>query len=432
MKIRISDKELTLQNCQQADCRMLIASGSSPFAEIGSVGTNWPQALKRTGFPIDPLAWDFAVIAGGVVAADQAVQRSQSPDGWTRMIDLEVDVLNPQAWSHVSPLLTKALGFLTGDHWRLTFNKGLTVYPQPDSPKRLPHDCVSLLSGGLDSLVGAIDLKAKKLRPYFVSQTARGDSEKQVYFARMIAGDDQSHFQFGETVHLPKGMRADTSHRSRSILFLAMGVVAACGTAKYAVLKNSQKVPLVVPENGFISVNVPLTPTRLGSHSTKTTHPYFMKMIQAVLDEVGLRVELQNPYQWRTKAEMIKNCGNRKLLDRLIFTSTSCGRYARTYTHCGRCVPCIIRRAAINTCYRSDKTEYLFEDLGEDDRHHAKFSDVLGVKMAIARAKKVGVERWAGASISTVLIPDVQSCVSMLDKSLTELGRFFRKFSSRV
>lgn len=428
MKIRISDNELTLQNCQHADCRMLIASGSSPFSEIGSVGTNWVQVLKKQGFPIDSLAWDLAVIAAGAVAADQAVQRSQSPDGWTRVIDLDVDVLNPQVWIRVSPLLTKALGFLTGDHWHLTFTEGLSVRPQPDSPKGLHHDCVSLLSGGLDSLIGAIDLKSQNLQPYFVSQTARGDSKNQVYYARMISGNSHSHFQFGETVHLPKGMRADTSHRSRSILFLAMGVVAACGTAKYAVLKNSQKIPLIVPENGFISVNVPLTPTRLGSHSTKTTHPYFMKMIQTVLDEVGLKVELRNPYQWKTKAEMIKNCRNRKMLNRLIFTSTSCGRYARTYTHCGRCVPCIIRRASIDACYRTDKTEYRFEDLGRDDRHHAKFSDVLGVKMAIARAKKIGVERWAGSSISTVLIPDVPSCVSMLDKSMAELGRFFRKF----
>lgn len=429
MKIRISDKELTLQNCQQANCRMLIASGSSPFPEIGSVGTNWAQTLKKPGFPIDPMAWDLTVIAAGVVAADQAVQRSQAPDGWTRAIVLEVDVLNPQIWSRVSPLLTKALGYLTGDHWHLTFTSGLAIHPQPESPKRLPHDCVSLLSGGLDSLVGAIDLKSQNLRPYFVSQTARGDSDKQVYFARMISGDNQSHFQFGETIHLPQGMRADTSHRSRSILFLAMGIIAACGTAKYAVLKNSQKVPLVVPENGFISVNVPLTPTRLGSHSTKTTHPYFMMMIQTVLDEVGLRVELRNPYQWKTKAEMIKNCGNKKLLDSLIFTSTSCGRFARTYTHCGRCVPCIIRRAAINACYRTDKTEYLFGDLSLDDGHHAKFSDVLGVKMAIARAKKIGIDKWAGSSISTVLIPDVPLCVSMLEKSMDELGRFFRKFS---
>lgn len=429
MKIRISDNQLTLQNCKHADCRMLIASGASPFSEIGSVGTNWLHALKKTCFPIDHLAWDFAVIAAGVIVADQAVHRSHSPNGWTRVIEVEIDVLNPQAWIRVTPLLKRALGFLTGDHWHLNFTKGLTVCPQTDSPKRLPHDCVSLLSGGLDSLIGAIDLKSQSYNPYFVSQKARGDSAKQVDYARMISGNDQSHFQFGETVHLPKGMKADTSHRSRSILFLAMGIVAACGTAKYPTLKKSQKIPLFVPENGFISVNVPLTPTRLGSHSTKTTHPYFMKMIQTVLDEIGLKVELRNPYQWKTKAEMIKNCGNKKLLDRLIFTSTSCGRYARTYTHCGRCVPCIIRRSAIYACYRNDKTVYRFEDLVQDDHHHAKFSDVQGVKMAIAQAKRFGVEKWAGSSISTVLIPDVTSCISMLDKSMDELGRFFRKYS---
>lgn len=428
MIVRISDKELVLQKKQRADCRMLIASGVSAFDEIGSVGTDWARMLSHSGFPISSLAWDFAVIAAGVVSADQAAARSRSPDGWTRTITLKIDVLNPSVWNRVSSHLSKALGFLTGDHWSLEFVKGLTVLPRSASAKPLEHDCVSLLSGGLDSLVGAIDLKARGHQPFFVSQIARGDSEKQVLFARTISANDKSHLQFGEKVHLPKGMKADTSHRSRSILFLAMGVVAACGTKKYASLKENQKVPLIVPENGFISINVPLTPTRLGSHSTKTTHPFFLKTIQAVLDLVGLKVALSNPYQWKTKAEMIKGCSDQKLLRRLIFNSTSCGRFARTYKHCGRCVPCIIRRSSIKACYDRDKTEYLFENLGLDDKDHAAFSDVLAVKLAIARARDVGVEKWAGASLSSMLIPDVDACISMLDKSIKELERFFRPF----
>ena len=58
----------------------------------------------------------------------------------------------------------------------------------------------------------------------------------------------------------------ESTMRSRSILFLALGTLvgSALGLG----------TGLVVPENGLISLNVPLTFGRGGSHSTRTTHPH--------------------------------------------------------------------------------------------------------------------------------------------------------------
>ena len=47
-------------------------------------------------------------------------------------------------------------------------------------------------------------------------------------------------------------------------------------------------VDLYVPENGVISLNIPLTVMRLGSLSTRTTHPYFMGLMQNLLYGLGL------------------------------------------------------------------------------------------------------------------------------------------------
>ncbi|MCZ7581789.1 MAG: hypothetical protein M5U21_13400 [Fimbriimonadaceae bacterium] len=52
-------------------------------------------------------------------------------------------------------------------------------------------------------------------------------------------------------------------------------------------------------------MNVPLTSLRIGSLSTRTTHPYFLRQIQSIWDAVGLNVEIQNPYQFRTKGELL-------------------------------------------------------------------------------------------------------------------------------
>ena len=52
---------------------------------------------------------------------------------------------------------------------------------------------------------------------------------------------------------------------------------------------------LIVPENGFISINVPLTFARSGSSSTRTTHPYYFKLFQELLLNLGLNIEIFNP-----------------------------------------------------------------------------------------------------------------------------------------
>ena len=93
---------------------------------------------------------------------------------------------------------------------------------QPAPPKKpsLPDEhCVSLLSGGLDSLIGAIDLAGRDgKRPYLVSQVSQGDKEKQSYFASKIAGG-LSHLQLNHVVSCPG--ENERSQRSRSIIFLA-------------------------------------------------------------------------------------------------------------------------------------------------------------------------------------------------------------------
>ena len=69
---------------------------------------------------------------------------------------------------------------------------------------------------------------------------------------------------------------SEITTRTRSFLFFTHAIILASCLNK--------KTNLYIPENGLISLNIPLTNTRLGSSSTRTTHPYYMKMLQSLLN----------------------------------------------------------------------------------------------------------------------------------------------------
>jgi hypothetical protein len=107
-------------------------------------------------------------------------------------------------------------------------------------------------------------------------------------------------------------------------------------------------------ENGFIALNVPLTPSRRGSCSTRTMHPYFLYRLRAIIAALGITNPIINPYGLKTKGECVAECKNKLLLARLADISVSCSHSSRhqhwvrtTAKNCGYCVPCICRRAAL-------------------------------------------------------------------------------------
>ena len=71
------------------------------------------------------------------------------------------------------------------------------------------------------------------------------------------------------------------------------------------------------------------------------------------------------------KGEMLRDCSDQPLLSSLAGESTSCGRFQRYgYRHCGRCVPCQVRRAAFLKWGTADSTDYVYSDLGRRDEDH--------------------------------------------------------------
>jgi hypothetical protein len=182
------------------------------------------------------------------------------------------------------------------------------------------------------------------------------------------------------------GFGNDKEQRSRSMLFIALGVAAARGLGADG---------LIIPENGLISLNVPLNDLRVGSYTTRTTHPHFLSLLQDVLDTVGLAITLRNPYQFATKGEMLRDCAIQTHLADGAAKTMSCAHATESHwtkgapfmRHCGRCTACLIRRAAFAFAFGADATSYTVMDLtdGELASNAAEGRDVRAVRMAAQR-----------------------------------------------
>lgn len=398
----------------------VVLYGNSGDPMRGSVGAALKQAIAREKVAPATRAWDLLSLALAVVSSDLAGHRDRSPDGWTREFDLTISVVDAPFWNDNAETLQMLLAYLSTDCWTLRFVEG-GILPQPDrQPEHPTEDCVVLLSGGLDSYIGAIDLVEQGMRPLAVSQMVRGDGEKQVAFAAEIGGGLR-HFQVNHNADVPDPENPP-SQRARSIIFLAYGVFMATTLARY---HAGEEVTLYVCENGFIALNPPLTGGRLGSLSTRTTHPIVLSLLQQVLDVAGLRVRIVNPYRFKTKGEMLRECLGQPLLAEHAHQTTSCGRFKQFgYKHCGRCVPCQVRRAAFHAWRGQDSTYYVYGNLALDDDEHAGFDDVRSALIGIGERREMGTSRWLGSTLSSSLVEDKPALTGVVERGLAEIESF--------
>src|SRR4051812_1416981 len=105
----------------------------------------------------------------------------------------------------------------------------------------------------MDSLIGAVDLAEAKEKALLVSQVANGDRGKQKQFAEALG---LTHLQLTHGAQLPGDN--EQSPRSRSIIFIAYGFMAATLLKSY----EQDGAILRTQENGFMSINPPLTNAR--------------------------------------------------------------------------------------------------------------------------------------------------------------------------
>ncbi|MHC9060995.1 Qat anti-phage system QueC-like protein QatC [Pantoea sp. y20] len=347
--------------------------------ENGTLAFGLGQALKGLrdlGLTPSDASVDLAILAATVTAADTRISRgSNAQDLWTREIALYVPVATPTVWNSQAGLLSRMLNFLTGDRWTLHFRLRPDIEDgliQQSSGERLVNPTsVCLFSGGLDSFIGAIDLISNGGNPLLISHY--WDTTTSIYqqkCAQLLSaqyGHVFSHVRarVGFEKTTIEGEEGENTLRGRSFMFFSLATMAADA------LEGS--VTINVPENGLISLNVPLDPLRVGALSTRTTHPFYMARYNELLDNLGINARLDNPYAYKTKGEMALQCNDLAFLREHAGDTMSCSSPQSTRwdpalndqqsTHCGRCVPCLIRRASLFTAFGTDDTIYRIPDL---------------------------------------------------------------------
>ncbi len=358
-----------------------------------AVGTNTWRVLD--GYRLSPTrtAVELYRLAVLVYTADLRLGRGKTRDAWTRDIVIHLPVSDLSKWRQATPAIDALLTFLSGDRWIIHPFREEIRRPRRDerawgSGVKLDAPTVSLFSGGLDSLVGSLDLLAGGESVALVGHYESGWTKRTqgILHSRLAV-------EYPGAAHLVQFMiqpsttltgEVEPSTRSRSFLFISLGALVCSALGS--------DTRLVVPENGFIALNAPSTPTRLGALSTRTAHPHTIALFRKALLSLEIPLNLVTPYDGFTKGEMLAKSSARRLLRTIARQSMSCGhpnagrwRKQAAYAHCGYCVPCIIRRAAMSALGWDRSMDYRV-DLMTATARDRNLDDVRALLSALARS----------------------------------------------
>lgn len=377
------------------------------FAAVGTVPT--PAA-------------DLVRIAAMAYAVDCATKR---PRTFSRRLSISVGLEEPGAWTTDParlPTLQELLEYLTGDEWSLSIEGGASPV-EPAAEQAAAH-AVCLLSGGLDSFCGAL-LQLGRSPGGDVLFLSHADSNPVIAsqgrvmpWLRAHVKSDLRHL----TAQLWSGTRPEGSTRTRSLLFLCLAVATAAAVgAGWA----------VVPENGFTSLNPPLTPNRGGALTTRSTHPWTLWRLQELITSLGIPVAIDNPHEQLTKGELVaavRALGRPFDPEDGFVQTLSCAKFGGNFygtsphMNCGLCVACIVRRAALEFDGHADPTPY--------SCNHAPASrlpDLIRARRADIRAVRWATEGPITASELTAWTSfppgyDIDAAVELCNRGLREIA----------
>lgn len=400
----------------------------------GSVRLKVEDISARLVSDIPDVLIDLLEIAAYVYAADAAVSRGGEMDAqmgkrWRRRFRMTIPVRQPDTWKAASlkPRLERTLSFLSDDHYGFDFVAMQTQPPAQtyfafgETAEEEPDvEWVQLFSGGLDSFAGAAERLANTTdRIALVShRSASGRDPVQVRLVKALqeafGADRVRHIPV--SAHLVGGINKEPTHRSRSFLFAALGMVVAelYGTSE-----------LQFCENGVTSLQLPISPEVVGARATRSTHPKALKGFGAIFSALTERdFTVSNPLSMATKTEVIEKIVTAGM-EAAIRDTRSCAHVrsaTRQYPHCGACSQCIDRRLAIVAAGAEeyDPAEAYKVDLFVGDRRE-------GPQRALALGMISFARRAHGADADTVFgyFPELSRVIGSTTMPAAAAGKNF-------
>jgi 7-cyano-7-deazaguanine synthase in queuosine biosynthesis len=331
---------------------------------------------------VTTLEADLLLTAASIFAADRCTPRKERED-IVRSIEISIPIVNMGRLQPLTPLLEDILRLLSNDAWRITFREE-GGDPEQEVEVNALGGRTLLFSGGLDSLAAAIELGLQHTPLQLVSHTTRNPrtvaAQNELISMLKELGIRPPHRRFQVSAYSKApaphlSFAAESSQRTRSFLFLTLAILCA--------RRVGHKQVVYIAENGQMAIHLPLTQARIGAFSTHTAHPEVLAKTQDLFSKIlNLQIHITNPYVHKTKAEVTKIVWDN--LRSSIPKAISCWKTSRLTgeaTHCGSCVPCIIRRVAIEvhgrdrTAYERNLFEEAFHSLPADDDGRRNLAD---------------------------------------------------------
>ncbi|MGI9074283.1 MAG: 7-cyano-7-deazaguanine synthase [Bryobacteraceae bacterium] len=392
------------------------------------------KAFKKQFGELTSLEGDLLLLASAIFAADRATPRGDGEE-YSRVFELSVQIVNMARLQPLIRQVERVLRKLSNDAWRVELRQydgkqekllGVTA----KKGKTL------LFSGGLDSLAAAIEFGAApdsglRLISHITHNPQTTGAQKSL--VQLLSAKDivLPHLQFlvsSRPVIPTAGLQHDieNSQRTRSFLFLVLAALTA--------RRAGHREVLFMAENGQMAIHLPLTEGRIGARSTHTAHPDVLSEMQQFLQAtLDLPICIVNPYVDKTKAEVIKPIWDR--LPEAISVSTSCWKNSRLQgaaTHCGTCIPCYIRRIAIET-YGTDTTIYArdpwrenFSGMSPQDEARRNLADYSQFMVQISRSSEADLMAEWPELYSRNL--NAQSAIEMYKRAATETRKVWGRY----
>ncbi len=383
---------------------LVLANGATGPPERGVVVSldyleGRPSRRVRIGLPrfvqdvyhLKERILDLLELASYAFAMDRLISRGRKDaleyHRWGRSIDFYMRVRDFDFWSQasVANALRAALLFMTGDEdIMFHFEPGHSTPPTNlfDAPG-FSLDAgtmgleVTLFSGGVDSLAGALELlTSRTCKVILVSHLSQPGTR---HTQNALVNALQSRFpgrvlRYGFDCTLRDTRAVEETQRSRSFLYTSIA---------YAIASSYGLRQFTVYENGVTSINLRRREDLANARASRTTHPQTISQLAKLFSMIEEReVTIKLPYLFCTKADVMRKV--MALAPELLASAVSCSRTFQTTgqtTHCGRCVQCVDRRIAAHA-------------VGAEDLDHLGLytSDIIGNPIVDREAKTTAVD----------------------------------------
>lgn len=300
---------------------------------------------------------DAVDVAAAVHLADRKVVRGRGNRGWARDLRLRLPVRCLDVWQSapVRDALFSVLQFATQDNWELEFTERASEGRVSETQEHLSlgvagEPCeVSLYSGGLDSYAGLVSAckACPEIRHVCVSVTGNPRhlqrQREQLDLLQRTFNTRITHIPVGYHLRSAERQRQERTRRTRGVLFLMVGAVAAL---------IAGRAELFLDENGVGAINLPQDGSQIGIDVSRSVHPVTLALVSELVSLLCQeKFTIHNRCIFLTKAEMCRH-GAVLLAAEGIGSTFSCDGFPvrrSRLAQCGFCTSCILRRQALET-----------------------------------------------------------------------------------